>query len=197
MPILTELNIPATIYIVTKFYENDFSIWWTELHDFIWQKSKNISFIYNEKKFDFNINTHSEKNKCLNDLSLIIKKLNKNEQYKFLEAVTENKARKQYKSEFLSKEDLNILNINPLITLGAHTHNHLSLKNLTKDECVKEIELSKKKLENILNCKVNHFSYPYGTKNDAGQREFEIVKDLGFHSAVTTSVGKLTKKRLF
>ena len=40
LPILTELNIPATIYIVTKFYENDFSIWWTELHDFIWQKSK-------------------------------------------------------------------------------------------------------------------------------------------------------------
>ena len=45
--------------------------------------------------------------------------------------------------------------------------------------------------------KINHFSYPYGTKDDVGKREFEIVEELGFRSAVTTSVGELSKKTLF
>ena len=49
----------------------------------------------------------------------------------------------------------------------------------------------------MANCKINHFSYPYGTKSDVGKREFEIVKELGFKSAVTTSVGRLSRKKLF
>ena len=43
-------------------------------------------------------------------LKEIIKKLNKNEQNKFLHVVTKTDIRKQYKSEYLSKEDLKILN---------------------------------------------------------------------------------------
>ena len=56
---------------------------------------------------------------------------------------------------------------------------------------------SKQTLEELMKCKVNHFSYPYGGKNDVGEREFEIVKELGFDSAVVTSVGKISKKKIF
>ena len=31
LPILNELNVPATIYVITKFFENDFSVWWFEM----------------------------------------------------------------------------------------------------------------------------------------------------------------------
>ena len=68
---------------------------------------------------------------------------------------------------------------------------------MSREECTNEIETSKKVLENLTSLKVNHFSYPYGTKDDVGNREFEIVKGLGFKSAVTTSVGRLSKKNLF
>ena len=68
---------------------------------------------------------------------------------------------------------------------------------MKKDDCIKEIKTSRQILEDLISCKINHFSYPYGTKNDVGKREFEIVKELGFKSAVTTSVGQLSKKTLF
>jgi len=197
LPILNELNVPATIYVITKFFENDFSIWWCELQDYIWQNSENIKFTYNEKKYDFSIKNNIEKSKCFEKLKKIIKGLNKIEQEIFLKTITKTKTRKQFKNEFLSKEDLKILSSNSLITIGAHTHNHLSLKNLSREECTNEIETSKKVLENLTSLKVNHFSYPYGTKDDVGNREFEIVKGLGFKSAVTTSVGRLSKKNLF
>tara|TARA_B100000029_G_C17512521_1_gene936836 strand:- start:591 stop:1538 length:948 start_codon:yes stop_codon:yes gene_type:complete len=197
LPILNELNVPATIYLVTKFFENEFSVWWYELYDFIWKNSKNIEFEYGEKKYDISIKNNLEKLKCFKKLREVIKKLNKTEQEKFLSALTKTNFRKQYKDEFLSKEDLELLNKNKLITIGAHTHNHLSLKNLEEKDCIKEISKSKEILEQLTNRRINHFSYPYGTKNDVGKREFKIVKELGFKSAVTTSVGKISEEKLF
>tara|TARA_Y100000590_G_scaffold456107_1_gene605991 strand:+ start:11533 stop:12480 length:948 start_codon:yes stop_codon:yes gene_type:complete len=197
LPILNELNIPATVYIITKFYQNDFNVWWMELQDYIWSSSDNIKFIYSEKNFNFSIKNNSEKNKCFFELRKIIKKLDKIEQGKFLEAVTKTNIRKNFENEFLNKDELRLLSSNPLITIGAHSHNHLSLKNLDKNHCTQEIMESKKILEKLINKKIKHFSYPYGTKEDAGEREFKIVEELGFSSAVTTSVGSVTKKKIF
>jgi len=197
LPVLKELDIPATIYIVTKFLKGEFDIWWYELKDYISESSEDLKFNFEKNKYNFSIRSESEKTKCFNRLNNIIQKLNKNEQYNFLKEMTNSSLRKQYKNILLSKEDLSILISNPLITLGAHSHNHLSLRNLSKEECVEEIKKSKQTLEELMKCKVNHFSYPYGGKNDVGEREFEIVKELGFDSAVVTSVGKISKKKIF
>ena len=197
LPILNELKIPSTIYIITKFFKKDRNIWWWELQDYIWENFKNIQFTYNRKSYDFSIKNNSEKKECFIKLKAIIKKLNNNEQKNLLNAITKTNSRKQFKNEFLTEQDLKFLNSNPLITIGAHTHNHLSLKSLSKEECIQEIKKSKEILENLLNCKVDHFSYPYGTEKDVSKREFKLVKELGFKSAVTTSVGILSKKNLF
>jgi peptidoglycan/xylan/chitin deacetylase (PgdA/CDA1 family) len=197
LPVLKELDIPATIYIVTKFLKGEFDIWWYELKDYISESSEDLKFSFEKNKYNFSIRSESEKIKCFNRLNDIIQKLNKKEQYNFLKELTNSSLRKQYKNILLSKEDLSTLISNPLITLGAHSHNHLSLRNLSKEECVEEIKKSKQTLEELMKCKVNHFSYPYGGKNDVGEREFEIVKELGFDSAVVTSVGKISKKKIF
>ena len=197
LPVLKELDIPATIYIVTKFLKGEFDIWWYELKDYISESSEDLKFNFEKNKYNFSIRSESEKIKCFNRLNDIIQKLNKKEQYNFLKELTNSSLRKQYKNILLSKEDLSTLISNPLITLGAHSHNHLSLRNLSKEECVEEIKKSKQTLEELMKCKVNHFSYPYGGKNDVGEREFEIVKELGFDSAVVTSVGKISKKKIF
>jgi peptidoglycan/xylan/chitin deacetylase (PgdA/CDA1 family) len=197
LPILNELNIPATIYIVTKFFENEFNVWWYELQEYIWKQSENIKFTFGEKNYNFKIKNNADRLKSFFQLKQIIKKLNKSDQSKFLSILTKTDLRKQYKDEILSKEDLKFLCSNNLITIGAHTHNHLCLKKLEKEECIEEIKISKEILENLTARKINHFSYPYGTKNDAGKREFKIVKDLGFKSGVTTCVGTLSKNKLF
>ena len=197
LPILNELKVPATIYVITKFFQNDLSVWWYELQDYIWEKSENIKFEYNKKNYDFPIKSNFEKWICFNKLKDIIKKFDKMEQNKFLSIVIKREERKQFKNIFLSKEDLKLLCSNPLITIGAHTHNHLSLKNLKQNDCTEEIKTSKRILEDITGLKIKHFSYPYGTKSDAGKREFKIVEDLGFSSAVTTTVGRLLRKKIF
>ena len=71
LPILNELNIPATIYIITKFFEKDFNVWWYELENYIWSNSDDIKFIHNEKKHKFPIQKNAEKLKCFTKLRKI------------------------------------------------------------------------------------------------------------------------------
>jgi peptidoglycan/xylan/chitin deacetylase (PgdA/CDA1 family) len=40
---------------------------------------------------------------------------------------------------------------------------------------------------------VRHFSYPYGDEGSAGSREFEIARDLGLETAVTTRKGVIRR----
>ena len=45
---------------------------------------------------------------------------------------------------------------------------------------------SKSDIEKIIQKKVEHFAYPYGEKEDAGIREFSIIQDTNYKSALTT-----------
>ena len=67
-----------------------------------------------------------------------------------------------------------------------HTRFHPILPRCTEIECKKEVLESKRDLETLLGIKCSHFSYPNG---DYTEREIEIVKASGFHSARTTDIG--------
>ena len=127
----------------------------------------------------------------------LIKVLDKKSQEKLLATITGTTNRKQYNGLLLETSDLKQLINNPLITIGAHTHNHLSLKNLSEENCFDEIKLSKTLLEEKLKIKINHFSYPFGSESDVGEREFKFVEKLGFKSGVTTFVNPLIRKKCY
>jgi peptidoglycan/xylan/chitin deacetylase (PgdA/CDA1 family) len=78
-----------------------------------------------------------------------------------------------------------------LVTIGAHTKNHFSLAKLTQNELIDEIVDSKAIIESRLGISVKHFCYPFGGKKEAGVREFKLIKDLGFDTAVTTRFGNI------
>jgi len=67
-------------------------------------------------------------------------------------------------SEFLSWEELKELSENDF-ELGSHTLSHQNLMSLNETDLIKEINESKRIIENKLNRKINSFSYPYGKYN--------------------------------
>ena len=76
-----------------------------------------------------------------------------------------------------------------LVTLGAHTRRHLALAKLTIGEARLEMEESIRRLEREVGRPVRHFSFPYGDETSAGEREFELARELGLDTAVTTRKG--------
>ena len=196
LPILEHYKIPATIYMITRFLDTDVWMWWYELKETINQKDQ-LRFNYNEQNFYYELKNYNQKIKAFKNLRKLFLNLKINEQLRLLEIITGNKKRKNYSKICLDAEELKTLDKNSLITIGAHTHNHTNLKILNKDEAIDDICKCTKILENLLKHKVKHFAYPYGGVDQADTREYDIIKNLNFNSAVTDRVYPIKDHNLF
>lgn len=74
---------------------------------------------------------------------------------------------------------------------GSHTLNHADLKAVSAEEAWKEIEGSKKKLEELLSCEINTFCYPYGRKTP---EVCSMVERAGYRLACSTEKGMNTEE---
>jgi hypothetical protein len=86
-------------------------------------------------------------------------------------------------------EEIRRLAADPLVTIGAHTRRHFALAKLTLAEARAEMTESVRRIERELGKPVRHFSYPYGDETSAGQREFDLARELGMKTGVTTRKG--------
>ena len=186
LPILENYGVPAAIYITTKGLEGNFNMWWFELWDFIANNS-HINFQFNHTDFNLFFSTLEDKIKAYNVLNAFIITLALNEIFDFLTLLTKSNERKFYPELALNVDDLKVLDANPLITIGAHTDSHVTLSREDDFNSNLEILVSKEKLEKVLNHKIEHFAYPYGRFIDAGKREYDFVRDLGFKTGLSTN----------
>lgn len=87
--------------------------------------------------------------------------------------------------------ELETIASDPFCTIGAHTVHHYELAKLPVPQALAEIDQSAEIIRTNLGKRPAHFSYPLGGPLSAGQREFDMVRDLGFASGVTTRPGGL------
>lgn len=71
--------------------------------------------------------------------------------------------------------------------VGAHTRSHPRLSLCSEADLDDEIAGSKRHLQQLLDCEVTQFCYPYG---DFTPHVVETVRAAGFHAAVTTVRGR-------
>ena len=91
----------------------------------------------------------------------------------------------------MSWEDLSRLAADPLVTIGAHTVNHVMLAKTPERQARAEMAMSRSVIEASLGVRPDHLSYPVGDPTSAGPREFRLAAELGFKTAVTTRPGVL------
>jgi peptidoglycan/xylan/chitin deacetylase (PgdA/CDA1 family) len=86
-------------------------------------------------------------------------------------------------------DELAQLASDPLVTIGAHTVNHVMLKKVPEKVARNEMAMSRSVIAASLGIEPQHLAYPVGDPTSAGQREFRIAQELGFKTAVTTRPG--------
>jgi peptidoglycan/xylan/chitin deacetylase (PgdA/CDA1 family) len=187
-PILEKHQIHFTIYITTNFPDRTAIIWWYLLDELILSHD-HLTFELAENTLELNCSSPENKKNASLQLRRIIK-------YSRLDTYLPNIKRifapygidLQAKTEelALSWEQIRQLSQDPLVTIGSHSMNHYILKNLPVETVRREIQFSKQLIENHIGVPVKHFAYPYGERNEAGEREFQLVKECGFETAVTT-----------
>ena len=187
LPILTKHEVPASIYVTTRFLNQEVDIWWYELGEVI-QNKKEINFEYQGKKFNFLLDNKKQKFLAYQNLMKLFKSLKIEAQNELIEKITNTKKRKNYSDICLNSEEILMLEKNPLITINSHGHNHQNLKILNDEEVKYEITKSLEVLENLIKRKVKHFAYPFGGKDQVSTREYNIIEEMNFDSAVIGSV---------
>ena len=196
LPILEKFEIPASIYITTKFLNENIVMWWYELSEVI-RDNSTLRFEFEKKNFYFSIKNHKQKLIAFKNLKNIFLNLKIDKQNELLEKITNTEKRKNYSEICLNSKEVKILDKHPLITIGSHSHNHLNFRILSNDEIQHEVTKSSEILENLLNHEIKHFCYPYGGKNQASHREFDIIENLNFDSAVTGRTYPIKNYNLF
>lgn len=86
--------------------------------------------------------------------------------------------------KMMNKEQMLSISQDPLCTIGCHTCSHPHLSELSYDEQLSEIVDCKKDIEHVIGREVCHIAFPHG---DYDKKTLEIVRNIGFHTAVTTS----------
>jgi peptidoglycan/xylan/chitin deacetylase (PgdA/CDA1 family) len=89
----------------------------------------------------------------------------------------------------LTAEDLRLLAASDTVTIGAHTADHVRLRDRSAREQQETISGSKDELEQSIGRAVSHFAYPFGGRADFDDRSVDAVRSAGFDTACTTLPG--------
>lgn len=186
-PVLKKHEVPFTIYVTTSFPDQEAILWWYILEDLLLEKDR-IVIKTGANEEEFNCSSLNEKEQTFWDIRSIIMNSSTNNYMETVTGIFEPYGIDLYRetSELtLSWEQIALLSRDRLVTIGAHTVNHFTLSKLSPAEAKYEILESKHRLESHLDKEVHHFAYPYGGKEEAGKREFDLVKECKFKTAVT------------
>ena len=192
-PILKKHKIPFTIYVTSAFIERKGILWWYVLEDLILNNDEVV--LSNGMKF--RCVTKKEKEQTFLEIRKIILSTKIRSFEDFFKNL--NEMFSNYKIDWfiktqelcMNKEELHAISQDELCTIGGHTINHLPLSQLPIEEVKKEIIEANRKLGEIINKRIEHFAYPFGSKLETGHRELQLVKNLNLKTATTTRRGNI------
>ena len=195
LPIFENLHVPFTVFVATDFIDKNAILWWDSLEGLILTNSCitiNDGTCYPCKTFQqrwdtFRILREKVLNIDPNNLQNELKKMFSKYNIDWLEPI---------RQKGMSWEQVKTLANHPLCTIGGHTVSHPPLSLLTDEEAKREIQEGINKLERAICQPVHYFAFPYGTPNEIGEREYQIVKKLGIKLAFMAHEGCITNDNI-
>ena len=196
-PILKRYDVPYAIYVATSFPDRLGELWWLALEAVV-ARNNRLIVSANGKEQGFECRTTAEKRYLYDQLYGYVRSLSSEDELRRF--VRDLGGRYQVDIAEFCKElcmtwpELSKLAADPLVTIGAHTVNHVMLAKVPERSARSEMEHSRSVIEASLGVRPGHLSYPVGDRTSAGPREFRIAQELGFKTAVTTRPGVLFRE---
>lgn len=193
-PILKKEGVPFAIYIPTSFPDRMGKLWWIALETIICRNAS-IGLVMDGKDCRFACATVSEKRTLYEGLYWWLRE--RPTEAEIFAIVNDLAARYGVDADGICAElcmdwnELGEIARDPLVTIGAHTVNHVMLAKSSEAVVRSELKMGRAVLDAALGRRPEHLAYPYGGSDVVGPREFEIAKELGYKTAVTTRPGMI------
>ncbi|MCG8404739.1 MAG: polysaccharide deacetylase family protein [Phycisphaerales bacterium] len=184
-PILKQYDVPATMFVPTDSIDSQEPLWFNRVKALVFgtrQESLRID--------DAVVNIGEDRQRAYHEVTALLNGCS-------LEA---RDASLDHLFRDASFSDRHIARYRPLtweqiremrefVTFEAHTLSHPNLRILDSWELVREIEGSKRRLEETLNHEVRHFAFPFGQRAHFNDDVADVVRRGGFDCALTTIRG--------
>jgi peptidoglycan/xylan/chitin deacetylase (PgdA/CDA1 family) len=190
-PVLSQHQVPFTVYVPTAFPDGVGEAWWLALEAIIARENR-ISLVIDRKELHFDIPNASEKYQLHHfleswmrslpapDLSAAIKDLCRRYSVD-LAALT--------RASSLDWSDLARLAADPLVTIGSATVNYSVLSNLKDNAAQREMMMGAAVARSAFQREVRHFAYPFGDAAAFHRQHAGMAEEAGFVSAASAIPG--------
>lgn len=193
LPILRRTQCPFTLYVPTALVDGVGEIWWQALEDIIAARDA-VAVTYLGETDYLPTKTLAEKLEAYDDLYWRMRAMPEPDRVQLIRALAGQYGfdlDQHCRDLIMNWAELKTFAGDQLCTIGAHTVHHYELSKLSPAEARNEIEQSVRIIKAQFGIAPIHLSYPIGGPASAGPREFDIARDLGLRSAVTTRPGGL------
>ncbi len=195
LPILKKHHVPATIYVTNCLPNGNGILWWYLFENHAKKKNQ---LILNSSvgQVVFHWKDEHDAHKQFGKVSEAIKSIPLSELSKVISdsfGISGNEFKSSCAEVSLTWEEIKELSDEPLICIGAHTMNHISVKN-QKEEFVREEMLNSKiEIEQKIGRHVHHFAYPFGGEFDVSGRDLNIASQIGYKTSTLNQPGNIFK----
>lgn len=197
LPILESEGVPATVFVSTGDMKKNCELWWDELETVLFiGESFPKEFRLKDDRYGcgWDTDTYKHRENCYKALHYMMKNwINVEKREVWLEQLWQWRGiAKLVDPSHLTLTEMACkkLAISEYITIGAHTVNHPALARLPYEQQKKEVAESLRDLEELLECDIDMFSYPFGVYgDDFDERTEKICEEAGINKAATTTPG--------
>ena len=191
LPIFERQQVPFTIFVATDFIDRKAILWWDIVEDLV---LRNDFIIFDGNRYQ--CRTFQEK---WNVFRILREKILKFDQTRLEKLLKESFS--DYDIDWLepihrkamSWKQVKEISQHPLCTIGGHTVSHLALNQLSDDNFRREISEGITKLQDAIGKPIIHFAYPYGSPNEIGKREYNLISKFNFNTVFTAYGGCITE----
>lgn len=202
-PVLKRYKLPATVYVAVRAPQRGW-LWPDLLRHVIRQTTESrlvLETLNDSGPYAFELGSESHRLCAVKQLDSLLKQLPNNRKEMVIQELAWKLCHislEQFRLEglMLSWNELKELAANG-IEIGSHTVTHPILTHVSGEEAAREIESSRRIIEEKLRIPVRHFAYPNGEFTDFSPEVQRCVEAAGFRSACTTvrGINRLSEDR--
>jgi len=195
-PVFKRNNVPFAIYVASDYADGTGDLWWLVLEAAV-ARAPHVTVLMDGEMRHFTTQTAAEKGVAYDIIYWWLRRLPEDRARLVVAELAQSigyDASRLCADLVMNWDELRDLVRDPLLTIGAHTKQHMALAKLAAGDAEAEISGSVARIEQELGRQCRHFSYPYGCPKSAGPREFEMAERLGLMTAVTTRKGLISHR---
>ena len=194
LPIAESKGVPITVFVTSGILGNHKGLWWDRLGTLLRSRPPQV------REIDLSVGGRNVRlplgsygmRADLDTVRRHLLPLRVSEIEQALDAVSEQwqvASAPPPDAGTLTAEDLRLLAASDTVTIGAHTADHVRLRDRSAREQQDTISGSKNELEQSIGRAVSHFAYPFGGRSDFNDHSVAAVRLAGFDTACTTIPG--------